>query len=88
MSGGVGFRITRLWAYLAVHDDDDEGVIGMQTPDGWVPLVAADRARLASLRPYAEHVAASAGLVVRLVRFEQMTVEEEIGRAATGEAPG
>jgi hypothetical protein len=77
---GVGFRITRLWAYIAIHSDGDEGVIGVMNRGEWLPLVAADRTRLDALRPYAEDVAAKSGMTVRLVRFDQMTIEEEITR--------
>jgi hypothetical protein len=67
--GGVGFRIRELWAFLAVHDDNDEGVVGMLTPNGWVPMVVADKTRLDQLLPKARELARSQGKTIRLVRF-------------------
>jgi hypothetical protein len=68
--GGVGFHIDGLWAYLAVGEQDGgEGVVAWNN----MPLIAADRARLDSLRPYAEQVAKAAAKRVVLVRFDQRT---------------
>jgi hypothetical protein len=44
--GGVGFVIRHVWAMLAVHSDGDEGVMAVRGPTGWMPLIAADKARL------------------------------------------
>lgn len=77
--GGLGFRIETLWAYLAVHDDGDEGVIAASIGGVMMPLVAADEARLRDLRPYAEQVVALTGKAVRLVRFDHRVVEEVLG---------
>lgn len=68
--GGVGFRIESLWAYLAVHADGDEGVIGGQIGFTSVPFVAADKRRLDQLRPVAEKAARLPGAPpIILVRF-------------------
>lgn len=73
----TGFRIEALWAYVAVADDDDEGVIAFLARDGsWMPMVAADPARLESLRPIAEEMARAPGAgTIKLVKF---TTREEI----------
>lgn len=77
--GGLGFVITEVYAYLAVHDDGDEAVAGATMPDGTLmPLIAADPARLEALRPYAEAVARLAGKRIRLVRFTTRTDIETI----------
>lgn len=76
--GGVGFQIGTLWAYLAVHDDQDEGVISMPTVIGHMPLIGADRTRVESLRPHAEKIARATRKQVRLVRFDNRTVEETL----------
>jgi len=75
MTGGVGFVIRDLYAFLAVHADGDEGVVGMPVGGSMLPLVAADRERLEALRPYARAAARASGLSIRLVRF---TAREEI----------
>lgn len=77
--GGVGFVITELWAYLAVHDDGDEGIIAWTSPGGiTLPLIAADRARLDKLR-YAEATAQISGKPVVLVRFLGRVEVERLG---------
>lgn len=44
MSGGVEFKIESLWAFLAQHGDDDEGVVSAQVGSGrcicrwWQPI--------------------------------------------------
>ncbi|HEY7009050.1 MAG TPA: hypothetical protein VH395_08930 [Jatrophihabitantaceae bacterium] len=76
--GGLGFYIERIWAYVAVHDDGDEGVIGFMIGDTMMPLVAADHTRLEQLRPYAREAAQQTGKPVMLVRFDQRTDVETI----------
>jgi hypothetical protein len=78
MNGGVGFRIQALHAYLAIHDDGDEGVIGVPTHVGIIPAIAADRTRLDELRPVVEKIAKAEGKRVKLVRFNNREVIEEI----------
>lgn len=78
-TGGVGFRIDAIWAFLTVHDDGDEGLISMPTAIGHMPLIGADRTRVESLRPHAEMVAKATKKPVRLVRFDTRTVEETLG---------
>jgi hypothetical protein len=73
----MAFRITSISAFLSVGPDDEEGVIG--APIGpnrtWVPLIAADEARLQALMPVAREIAATVNFHVRLVRF---THREEV----------
>lgn len=91
MSGGVGFRIERLWAALAVHSDGDEGVIALTQDGRTLPLVAADPARLSEIRTVAARVAAETGRPIRIVRFETRVDEEVIGAATpppAASAPG
>jgi hypothetical protein len=71
MGGGVGFVIHDLYAFVAVHSDGDEGIIGIGDP--MLPMIAADLTRLQRLRPYAQQVADASGLTVRLVRFTTRT---------------
>ena len=71
-------RIDSLWAFIAA-DADGEGLTGFMSPSGWMPMVAADEARVASLRPIAEDIAKASGKEVRLVRFSVRTEIEVIG---------
>jgi hypothetical protein len=68
---GVGFVIHDIYAFIAVHADGDEGIVGIGDP--MLPMIAADLARLQALRPYAQQVADTSGLTVRLVRFTTRT---------------
>lgn len=70
---GVGFRIDAIHAYLAVHSDGDEGVVGVPTHAGIIPAIAADKTRLDELRPMVEQIAEAEGVEIKLVRFDQRT---------------
>lgn len=78
--GGLGFEIEEVWAFVAVHDEDgDEGVIGAPAPGGGhMPLIAADKERLESLRPMAELIAEKTGKEINLVKFHQREHVETI----------
>lgn len=69
------FRINHIWAFLAVDDDDEEGVAGAMINGTMMPLIAANEARLHDLRAYAENIAFHSGLPIKLVKF---TTREEI----------
>lgn len=80
----LSFRITELWAFIAVGDDDEEGVIGAKMPNGsWLPFVMADNRRLEQLRPMAEDIAEASGKTVRLVRFSVREDIETLGKRET-----
>lgn len=80
MSQGMGFRIQSLWAYLAVHADNDEGVIATLGPSGvWIPMIGADQARLRSLEPVVREMVAQSKMPVVLAQFAQRTDLETIG---------
>lgn len=68
-AGGLGFEITELYVFAAVHADGDEGVIAAPLGDAMMPLVAADRERLKILRPIARAIGEAAGMQVKLLRF-------------------
>lgn len=74
----TGLRIDELYAYVATDGDDDEGLPAANINGAAMPLIAADQARLTSLRPYAEQVVRATGRPVRLVRFSERTVIETI----------
>lgn len=75
-TGTTGFRIDRLWAFLSIGEDGDEGVCSISTTLGHMPMVAADRRRVDQLRPYAAKVAKTTGRPVRLARFDTRADEE------------
>lgn len=69
-------KIEQMYAFI-IEDTgpEDEGLIGMATPEGWMPLVGADMERVESLRPIAKRAAAQVGKPVKLIRF---TTREEL----------
>lgn len=64
-------RIESMYAFVAEDSGpDDEGVIGMNTAHGWMPLVGADMARVESLKPIARDIARQIRKPVKLLYFE------------------
>ena len=70
-----GYRVTEMYAFLAVGDDGEEGVPSFYACGMMLPLVAADAARVESLRAMARQVVAKSGRPVTLARF---TVREDV----------
>lgn len=65
--------IDAMYAFIAV-DEDGEGVTAFQSPKmGWIPMVAADKDRVDSLRPIAQGIATQTGQRIVLAKFEQRT---------------
>ncbi|GAJ01744.1 unnamed protein product, partial [marine sediment metagenome] len=55
---------------------EDEGIVGMGTKAGWIPLVGADMARVESLKPIARNIATQTGKKIKLLHF---THREDLG---------
>ena len=72
-STSSGFRLTEIYAYLAVGDDNDEGIPVAHIGDVAVPLVAANGARLEDMREWAQQFATQYGQRVVLSRFTGRT---------------
>lgn len=63
-------RIDRVWVYLSVDSDGNEGMCATWLPNGMpLPLIAADQERLISLTPIAEDLAKATGMKIVLVEF-------------------
>lgn len=75
----LGFRITEIFVFIATDPvDKSEGIPSFKIGDMWMPLVAADRDRVDSLRTLADHICQSTpGLKMRLVHFTKMEELEE-----------
>ena len=70
-------RIEEMFAFVAEDSGpDDEGVVGMYTKNGWMPLVGADMARVESLRPIVRTIAVETGQRIKLLHF---THREDLG---------
>lgn len=64
-----GFRISELFCFAVIDDDDIEGVPAIQTATGAMPLVGADMDRVESLKVVARALQVASGKKVRLYRF-------------------
>lgn len=72
--------INEIYAFIA-EDPKEEGVIGANLMPGmFMPFVGADKARMESLRPYAEEIARKSGKTIRLVKFSNREVLDTIGK--------
>lgn len=77
-------KITELYAWVCTEPDGGEGIPAANLGGMPMPLVGADKARIESLRPYAEDVAYQLGLPVKLVRFTNMEVLEHLNTDTKG----
>ena len=73
----MAFRITSLWAWTSIGEDDEEGIIGYQSDGMWMPLIASDRVRVDEFRRIAQIAAETTGRPVVLRRF---STSEELER--------
>lgn len=61
--------IDTVTAYIAANEDG-EGIMSFYHPEnGWMPMVAADQARVDSLRPLAEQMGRATGVRVIVAEF-------------------
>lgn len=75
----TGQKIEKLYAWVATEPDGGEGICSTLLPSGLqLPLIGADRARIESLREWAEVVHAATGYPVQLRLFSAMTVIDEV----------
>lgn len=72
------FRITTLWAFVAIDAaDDEEGICAQLVGDTWMPMIGADEKRLEQLRPIADRMAKIAGAKIQLIRFVRGSVLQD-----------
>lgn len=72
---GTGHIIDELFIFVALHADNDEGVVATPMGDVAVPLVASDRARMESLLPMAQAIADASGYTITVAR---LSVREDL----------
>lgn len=75
----MSFKITELYAFAAVADDGDEGIASFLAGDKWMPMVAADKARLEQFTPIAKEMSKATGKTIRVLRFSNRETIETIG---------
>jgi hypothetical protein len=71
-----GFRMEKLWAFVRVDEDGDEGLIGLHGPGGPMPMVGADWTRVEQLKELVGRLAAQDGIRVELREFSTMRTVE------------
>lgn len=77
------YRIDSMWAFTTIDADGSEGVCAFLAADGtMMPMVGADLARVAALKPIAQQIADANGSTVTLAHFSTRTVQEVITPSA------
>lgn len=71
-----GFRITEIYLFAAVGDDNEEGVLSFFDGETHWPLVATDSHRFQDWTKIAQRIAVEIGKEVSITK---MTVRENIG---------
>jgi hypothetical protein len=71
-------KIDSMYAFIAKDKEGEEGVVGMKTHDGWIPMVGADMDRVNSLMPIAKMIAEQTGVTIKLYLFTGRTEITEI----------
>lgn len=72
-------QITELYAWICKEADGGDGLPAVDLGGGFpMPMIGADRARVESLRPFAAEIVLTMGHPIKLVRFHQMEVLEEL----------
>lgn len=66
----MGFIVDELFAFIAIDEDGDEGVIAVQMDDTMMPLVFAELTRLPSFAKIAYQIAEVTGVELKLKHFQ------------------
>lgn len=70
-------RIDVMYAYICLDEDGTEGVPALEMGGNSYPLMGADMAMAAMLRPYAMKISKQMGKKVTLCRFSTREIVEE-----------
>lgn len=72
-------KIEKLWAFIADDTPENEGIMGVFTPEeGWVPLVTGREQLVPHMKKTALNIKQAAGVPARLVEFSERKVIEEL----------
>ena len=74
----MSLKIDKMYAFVAEDKNGDEGVIGMQTNSGWMPLVGADMKRINSLIPIVQNIVNQTNHPVKILMFSDRKEIDEI----------
>jgi hypothetical protein len=66
------FKITELWAFVALASDGDEAIMGEYSVQhqGWVPFIGADLERFEYLKPKAERISKTHNVPYKILKFK------------------
>lgn len=71
-------KILSVFAFIATDSDGSEGVVSVQLGNVHMPLMGADLAMVANLRPIARRIAQTTGVPITLAHFSVRTDQETI----------
>lgn len=64
-------KINSIYVFIAIDEEpDDEGVVAELIGNNWFPLIAADEARVKSLKPIAKRIAQRTKKKITLAKFK------------------
>lgn len=62
-------KIEKLYCFMIIDKDGDEGICGFKTDEGWMPMVGADLERMDSIEIIAKSIANSMNETIFLLEF-------------------
>lgn len=71
-------KIEEVFVFISKDEEGNEGVCAFATPNGMMPMVAADKSRLDSLRDIAKQIAQLTNKSVHLIKLSSRENLEEI----------
>ena len=75
----MAFKIKTVTVFVAIDENNEEGVMGFKSDMGWMPLVCADEERIRKVFPIAEQIKKASGKDYRVLQFSVRTdVTDEI----------
>ena len=89
-----GFQCDNIFAFVAVDELGNEGIVMAEYKDNSMPLVAADLEKVKVLIPLAEYIAQSNGINISLCHYQRIGevnrefIEQFVGVRLTGEPGG
>lgn len=63
------FKIEKLWCFCSIGPRNNEGIMGILGPDGWLPMITGDKKRFDEVLPLAQDIAKQTGISVEIKEF-------------------
>ncbi len=68
-----------MYAFVVTDENGQDALIEAKTSDGFIPMIAVNRAQAESLEPYAQKLARKTHQEVRLIKFSGAIVVKTYG---------